>query len=39
MDVLNLATIEDKLTTICNLEFSKTLTTLERYLGIIGYLK
>ena len=39
VDALSLATSEDKLTVIRNLEFSRTLTALERYLGITDYLK
>ena len=39
IDALGLTTIEDKLVAIRNLEFPKTLSALERYLGITGYLK
>ena len=39
IDTLGLATAEDKLTTIRNLEFPKILAALERYLGMTGYLK
>ena len=39
VNTLDLTTAEDKLAAIRNLEFPKTLTTLERYLGITGYLK
>ena len=39
VDALGLATAEDKLAAIRNLEFPKTLAALERYLGMTGYLK
>ena len=39
VDVLGLATSEDKLAAIRNLEFPRTLAALERYLGMTGYLK
>ena len=39
VDTLNLTTSEDKLTVIRNLEFSRTLAALERYLRITDYLK
>lgn len=39
VDALGLATSEDKLAAIRNLEFPRTLSALERYLGMTGYLK
>lgn len=39
VDALGLATAEDKLAAIRNLEFPRTLAALERYLGMTGYLK
>ena len=39
VDALGLATAEEKLAAIRNLEFSKTLAALDKYLGLIGYLK
>ena len=39
VNALGLATAEDKLAAIRNLEFPKTLTALKRYLGMTGYLK
>ena len=39
VDVLELIIAEDKLITIVNIEFSCTLSTLEKYLGIISYLR
>ena len=39
VDALGLATAEDKLAAIRNIEFPRTLAALERYLGMTGYLK
>ena len=39
VDILSLATAEEKLTIIRNLKFSKTLTALNKYLRLIDYLK
>ena len=39
VDALGLATAEEKLTAISNLAFPKTLSQLERYLDITGYLR
>ena len=39
VNALGLATSEDKLEAIRNLEFPRTLAALERYLGMTGYLK
>ena len=39
VDALGLATAEDKLAAISNLQFPKTLAQLEKYLGLTGYLR
>ena len=39
VDALGLATAEEKLTAISSLAFSKTLSQLEKYLGMTGYLR
>ena len=39
VDTLELITAEDKLAVIVNIEFSHTLFTLEKYLGMTGYLR
>ena len=39
VDTLELATAEDKLAAIVNIEFSHTLFTLEKYLGMTDYLR
>ena len=39
VDALGLATAEEKLWAIKNLEFPKTLAALDKYLGLTGYLK
>ena len=39
VDALGLATSSEKLATISNLAFPRTLSQLERYLGITGYLR
>ena len=39
VDTLELTTAEDKLAAIVNIEFSHTLFTLEKYLGMTGYLR
>ena len=39
VDVLGLATAADKLATITSLSFPKSLSQLEKYLGLTGYLR
>ena len=39
VDALGLATAEEKLAAITNLAFPKTLSALEKYLGLTGYLR
>ena len=39
VNVLGLATAADKLTTITSLSFLKSLSQLEKYLGLTGYLR
>ena len=39
VDALGLATAEDKLAAIVNIEFPQTLSALKKYLGITGYLQ
>ena len=39
VDTLGLATAEDKLAAIVNIEFPQTLSALEKYLGMTGYLQ
>ncbi len=39
VDALGLATAEEKLAAISNLSFPRTLTQLEKYLGLTGYLR
>ena len=39
VNVLELVTAEDKLTVIVNIEFPQTLSTLEKYLSMISYLR
>ena len=39
VDALGLATSEEKLAAITNLAFPKTLSALEKYLGLTGYLR
>ena len=39
VDALGLATSEEKLATIASLTFPRSLSQLEKYLGLIGYLR
>ena len=39
VDALGLATAADKLAAITNLSFPKSLSQLEKYLGLTGYLR